>query len=292
MLDIKRIAHSLSCLSFFSNSSPITWERITAGESHFCFKVWQGEQQYFAKYIGDRDASNELVTLKVASLSGLAPILHYSDKDWIITQFIEHSSLSEYLQLEGEDEATAISRAIKAMALCHKMSADIEPVDFNSLLNSITNHDFISAAIESTINTLRSDLFELSSVESLVLCHGDINFSNVLVSPSGDDILLIDYECSSYAEREFDIAMMMAINDISQDKVLEVIAQYEKFSGLKSPKRSIEKVTRYMVLSFYINALWFYAEYKKQSSPHLLIKAQRQKKRLIELIEGIKKGSL
>ena len=124
----------------------------------------------------------------------------------------------------------------------------------------------IKEVIGAFIEVLKLDSQDLSVDEwqaRLVLCHGDLNFSNVMTLENKR--YLLDFECACLAEKAFDLGMMLAINKCSLEQVIWV--------G-KSTNSPQEKVTRYYLLSLLINGLWFLLASINESS-------QRVKKQLL-----------
>ena len=70
----------------------------------------------------------------------------------------------------------------------------------------------------------------LGSIEQ-VLCHGDANFSNAmqLKYPQLNSVAvhkLIDFECACIAPADFDLAMLMAVNEIERAEIALINDQY------------------------------------------------------------------
>ena len=122
-----------------------------------------------------------------------------------------------------------------------------------------------------------------------VFCHGDANFSNVLLvknnlsSPNTHDYLLVDFECACIAPIEYDLAMMMAVNGIEANKI-EIIYQLY-LQGLTALNKqgnaheivdnssvelmnvkslSSKLVTCYYDLSILITGLWYFVAYQSR----------------------------
>lgn len=291
MEDIESIERALFCLPFFCDLS-VKIKRITAGQSHVCFDVFAGKQRYIAKYIGDRDASQEVGGLKSTSLSGLAPCVSYVDRQWILCHFIRYPSLATLLHQGECDQSYAISSLIKAMVCCHSHQADVQPINFVLLADKKIDNRFFSEYTLTFLTPLFEILIAAIEPSQYVFCHGDLNYSNLLMDVSSGEHALIDYECSGYAEREFDIGMMMAINFISIEVLPNIIAQYQQSMKELTYLINSEKVTRYFFVSLYINALWYFDKYEATGVNAYLVEAKKQQNFLNTQIEGIKKGSI
>lgn len=166
-----------------------------------------------------------------------------------------------------------------------------------------------------------------------VFCHGDANFSNIIetkkieeISIKGSTSLnstninsmshimkstpgisnthykLIDFECACIAPAEYDIAMMMAVNEIDLS-MLEIVSRfyvkhrlskqhcYQSLphfiktgqtthnsldSDLEYNVLSIKLVTRYYYMSLLINALWYFSQYRQSKEKKYKTLAQQQ----------------
>jgi thiamine kinase-like enzyme len=160
---------------------------------------------------------------------------------------------------------------------------------------------------KSLMTIAESVLQELAQLENEVgqskevFCHGDANFSNVIKLENSHSInvnsryQLIDFECACIAPIEYDIAMMMAVNEIKISKVKWVVAQYseqqknQQYSpcisktdrGYQQENQPVivdniantmdvlgntatSKVTRYYYLSLIINGLWYLSQYQQR----------------------------
>jgi thiamine kinase-like enzyme len=156
------------------------------------------------------------------------------------------------------------------------------------------------------MTTAESVLQELAQIReevgqsNEVFCHGDANFSNVikLENSTADDAdfryQLIDFECACIAPIEYELGMMMAVNEIESSKIEWLITQYatqqyhQQYSRSSSDTYTDNKkinhteivdnletmislprniitcyVTRYYVLSLIINGLWYFSKYQQ-----------------------------
>lgn len=99
------------------------------------------------------------------------------------------------------------------------------------------------------------DLHEKMKIDqdkSLVLCHGDANFSNVLIAETGN--YLVDFECASWSEREYDLAMLIAINELPLALLSSITTEYKRLSGVEICDA---KVRCFLPYCLALNALWF-----------------------------------
>lgn len=160
--------------------------------------------------------------------------------------------------------------------------------------------------INCLMTTAESVLQELAQIReevgqsNEVFCHGDANFSNVikLENSTTDDAdfryQLIDFECACVAPIEYELGMMMAVNEIENSNIEWVITQYTAEQNRQQYSRSSSdiypdnqqenhtgivdnleqmmtlprnittgQVTRYYSLSLIINGLWYFSKYQQ-----------------------------
>lgn len=279
MGDIAKLTKLLSQHIYFNKCQPLSIVNIVEGESHTCFKVIQGTEQFFVKYIKGRDASNEILSLQQLSTFALSPKLYYSDDSWLITEFRAGVALSD-AHLVQEN---AIDKAISAMVCCHDQKVAHKPIDFLALINTFSEHDYFSENIKTALLPVFNTLYADIKADNFVLCHGDLNFTNILISQ--DQLSLIDFECSGLAEREFDLSMMVAINQLPITQLNNYVSLYHNKSH-SAVNLDSEKVMRYLLLSYVINALWYFDAYKRFVQTHYLDKAKEHKNLIYALLES------
>ena len=156
--------------------------------------------------------------------------------------------------------------------------------------------------INCLMTTAESVLQEIAQIRAEVgqsnevFCHGDANFSNVIKlenSTTNDADFryqLIDFECACVAPIEYELGMMMAVNEIESSKIEWVTSQYaaqqysrssndiytgnqqgnhteivDNLEQMMALPRNITTyhVTRYYVLSLIINGLWYLSKYQQ-----------------------------
>ena len=110
--------------------------------------------------------------------------------------------------------------------------------------------DKTTKSLTASINSLI-----LTSESPSILCHGDINFTNILID-NKQRSWLIDFECAQLAPVEFDLAMFIAVNNIATDQVSELVNHYRKLVPTYQPNEQL--LTYYLLFSFYINGLWYF----------------------------------
>ena len=170
----------------------------------------------------------------------------------------------------------------------------------------ILNQQMSLTEINCLMTTAESVLQELAQIReevgqsNEVFCHGDANFSNVikLENSTTDDAdfryQLIDFECACVAPIEYELGMMMAVNEIENSKIEWVTTQYTAQQNRQQYSRSssdiytdnqqenhteivdnleqmmtfprnitTDQVTRYYALSLIINGLWYFSKYQQ-----------------------------
>ncbi|WP_181901463.1 phosphotransferase [Thalassotalea euphylliae] len=99
---------------------------------------------------------------------------------------------------------------------------------------------------------------QLQHSANLVVVHGDLNYTNLLVSQTNKDIdaCIIDFESVAIAPIEYELGMLMAINNVPLSLTSLTVKKYLK-SSPKLREINLEEVTRYVFISSVINWLWF-----------------------------------
>jgi len=261
---------SLSCFDDVVDISP-----ISAGLSHSCFKVITPLQSYFAKRLHLKTAQQELFCSVHTAQFGLSPNIIYHDNDWLVTEFIDGITLDKARLCTNDKLPIALS----LMAKLHMLPPQSNTQTLNSIntttlaKNLFTNCESLELFQRSTLKNINQilsltiDKQQGHSVAPNVLCHGDINYSNIMLVPESgksnrSDVLLddrswlLDFECAQLAPVEFDIAMFIAVNNIPFDLVDEVVAHYLEQSPEFIPNYRL--LDNYILYSFFINALWYF----------------------------------
>lgn len=317
----KALALALCQLPCFSSLTVTNIRLIESGLSQPCFEVGTVNQRYFAKYIADNYA--EFAASELASGYGMSPKVVYAGNKWLITEFIEAQSLQQADLATNKK----IALILDLLMQCHQIDLDLVQVNslmanvksraagdllsplkaqqveisslpvlniaavISDLLQQLNPNHFQHQQIALFSEHLQQKLSRLVAQQATdikkVLCHGDANFSNVLVTNNGGlsknsfHGVLIDFECACLAPAEYDLAMMMAVNRIQANEVQEICQQYLlHLAWLKNQNTSstsdetankkqinpvslsIDLVTCYRELSILINFLWYFVEYQ------------------------------
>jgi thiamine kinase-like enzyme len=294
---------------------------IAAGLSQPCFHIQYQHKNYFAKYL----AVNRIEPLasELAANEGISPQLIYVGDNWLITEFIVGKGLDKSVQ----SEADKLTILLKLLAHCHHiahhnvdhhqyLSSSIKStakpwslpkLDISSTIQQLRLQIQIPPSQELALNELSALLLKkLAQAESVainttqVFCHGDANFSNVI--QANNDInkqtcryQLVDFECACLAPIEYDLAMLMAVNNIDLSKLVWIKSEYESqlmhmFSCKKateivdnlsgydrtSNNFSLFMVTCYYDLSLLINGLWYSSQFQSRKLLNYKILAIQQ----------------
>mgnify|MGYP000150323879 CR=1 FL=1 len=244
---------SLSTLTCFKHIRKIV--PINAGLSSQCYQVFADNNCFFAKKLTTKNEST--VSLNTAS-QHISPKVIYYDGSGLITQFIDSESLP--LTQKTLDEKIIIS--IELMVKCHQLNLQPATLQPEIIINDLINQPHFSNQQKQTLlQQAKPILMSLNHTENIVCCHGDVNFSNVLIENS-NKAWLVDYECAYNAPAEFDLAMFIAVNNIADNKIPFIIEQYKK----RPPSLIIDttRLSSYLIFAYFINSLWYKNAYQSQ----------------------------
>ncbi len=262
--------NALSNLPCFIHIEQIS--SITLGLSQRCFKVNADNKVYFAKSIHN---NTEVKVASNAAKQGVSPAVFYHDQHWLITHFIDASNLA--LSTMNTDDK--IDHAIALMARCHQLTTKPTQLSPRIIMNNLINKIHFSAMQNKELSQLaESILVPLEHSNNLVCCHGDINFSNILIDQE-KNTWLVDYECACSAPVEYDLAMFIAVNNLTEDKIIAIKEQYER--QLYSIKVDIKRLQGYLVFSYFINSLWYINAYQQRGCVELLTMHKQQWQKFI-----------
>ncbi|NQZ87280.1 MAG: phosphotransferase [Colwellia sp.] len=264
------IVEKVKALPCFVNN-PCEVEPLTGGESHACFKVTVSkkvsEKSYFVKSLaGHQETAKAEVSVNLlAAEAGLAPEIIYHSSLWLVCEFIHGKSLAKFTAEKTPVPANdkimiAMNLMVKIHQLQHPHNCPVLVIQelLLSLAADIKTNHLQQVFLNETIKKITP---HQSTLNHLVLCHGDVNYENIRLSDSfNKDCLLeknwlVDYECSCLAEAEYDIAMFIAINALGTEEIDVVIQHYQQYANLDINK---EKVRAYLTCCYLINGLWYF----------------------------------
>lgn len=263
------VINSLKSLPCFDEIQTIGL--LANGLSQTAIKVTTASQTFFAKKLHQNTAITETYCAlfcsnedsEQGSTQHLSPDVIYYDHQWLVTAYICGGTLAD----SNAESDVKISTALQLMAKLHqlstagmrepiptldtKLSAErllVKPAPLIAQNRHIL--DNVIKCLTCTINHLISD-----STSPSVLCHGDINFTNILVDDEQQP-WLIDFECAHIASIEFDLAMFFAVNNIPTQQLNEVVDNYIKLSPEYRCNKTL--LNHYILYSFFINGLWYF----------------------------------
>jgi thiamine kinase-like enzyme len=243
---------------------------LIKGESHLCFKVTFSKagvkNRYFVKSLNEHQltSSAEVNSHLVAAENGLAPAVIFYSSLWLVSEFIEGYSLQQFCANHPEFPlSNKVMLAMYLMAKSHLLKASTEHLVINvvDLLTGLVNVKIYTKKqkIELLGIIKKITSFQFSNID-LVLCHGDLNDENIRLSSAfeasepTEHVFLVDFECSSLAEAEYDVAMYIAINQLCVSHLDDVVDSYQQHSTLILNR---EKTQAYLACCYLINGLWY-----------------------------------
>lgn len=245
-------------------------ELITTGQSSFCFQLTTEQGFLFAKQVAKAEANDELAIIasaactKEAARLALGPEVIVADSNWLITKFHHAPTLAD-VRIKSRHKW---QKMVKLLANFHQgqqselisLVPSLSPMErVNKLLSSLENLPSHLCHLTPFAAQLCQQIADAPRQVDNVVCHGDANYGNLLVSTSD---LLVDFDWAVYAPREYDLAMMISINVIDSNELENIIAFYHQCIG-GSTQLSIVLVTRYVELANLINGLWYIMRFQQ-----------------------------
>lgn len=244
---------ALSALPCFTQVDSISI--IASGLSQHCFKVTADNKVYFAKTLSD---NTEVLVAECAGKSDLGPSVIYHDQHWLISNFIDTDNLA--LSTLGADEK--IKHAINLMVQCHQLNVMPAELSTADIIESLLKNPHYSTRQKAALFQLAELILEPLTISlNNVCCHGDLNFSNVLMNQA-QNTWLVDYECACIAPIEYDLAMFIAVNSLDNNDRTRTIEQYETQSSVCI---DLELLNHYLLFCYFINTLWYFNAYHEKA---------------------------
>ncbi|WP_286271003.1 phosphotransferase [Thalassotalea hakodatensis] len=280
LADIKQLScfASLSCdIDFLDQGLSSNNVKVTTFDPQ-----QQVTAQYFVKWFSgaEQAARGEVAIARLAMQYGLAPMVIYSSEEYLVTDFVQGETLQSILLKQPSQLSSAVEQTVSLVAQLHQLPASnmVEPFDILALLSSLKADCHFNSAHLNDVNHVIAQLPAIERSITPVICHGDANFSNVLVDDT-DRHWLIDFECSIFTDAEFDIAMCIAINQLNDNAVSTMLQTYQQCSGKRLSSQLVNTYIPYCAL---INALWFIAKAKKSPQKATFLKHAEQQLTQIE----------
>jgi thiamine kinase-like enzyme len=279
---IKRIK-ALTCFDGYICSI----EQVYLGLSHHCFIVTvvnyssQKSTKYFVKLLSMHCATekNERLVAQSSALLKLSPNVIFHSKDWLVTEYIEGYSLLEN-NYSLEDK---ISVAMKLLHEFHQLSPieQVSSLSLKLIINELIEQSSLSNIQQSFLTRLSQQITAFEQVSEPVICHGDFNFSNILIDKQAK-AWLVDFECSSIGCAEYDVAMFIAINNLSNNHISYTLQCYQEESKkIVQPKL----VQHYLGCCYLINGLWYQEQSKTAIERDLYIDLAYQQYRQFDQLK-------
>lgn len=254
----------LNTLACFNHIEAI--EPITAGLSSQCYQVNADKKKFFAKQIAN---TIESTISQQAASKNISPNIIYHDQHWLITQFIDGNNLLQSQKVSDEKIVTAI----KLMAQCHQLSARPVELKPTSIVHKLIRGTLYSSHQQADLLRVAAEITSpLKDTNNLVCCHGDLNFSNILVNQQ-NKAYLVDFECACAAPAEFDLAMFIAVNNIAKERIQIIIQDYKKYALIDI---DVPLLQHYLSFCYLINGLWYIYAYHKNNLDKFTVLAKQQ----------------
>ncbi|MGJ8693155.1 MAG: phosphotransferase family protein [Thalassotalea sp.] len=259
-----------------------SFNTINHGLSQYCFDVvTEHSQQYIVKlYVNGVTATLPELQAYQAFRNDFIPELIADSKHLIVLE-----------KLSGQLLTTAdfalhhkVSLALSGAKKLHQLTITPElsfcrALNFSAILTSLiqpltqqqTLFNLLNSAIGQQLQTLNDYLN--NKIVKPVLCHGDLNFGNVFFDAIDDNLAvkLIDFESLCLMPREYDVAMLFAVNNIDivaldhlfepawlTDDVAEHLTEQFVETTSQLDKQLIQCYYR---ISLLINGIWYLNRY-------------------------------
>ncbi|MBB6542298.1 phosphotransferase [Thalassotalea piscium] len=256
---------TLQNLVFFKDKHISNVIPIATGYSQDTFAVYCDKNDvYFAKYFDSENTHFAAIEKEVLHLTTDNPStlkLLYHDVHWLVTPYLKGGNLANKV-MAIDKKVTLTIEAMLSFQTTLIDSKLISPLNFSSILSFFTHRINLSASQKVLLKSILIDELLIDNA-SYVLCHGDLNFTNVLITETQRvNPTLIDFECCCYAEIEYDLGMMIAINNLVKSTDLQVtLTNIEAYLTTKLISINKQRVTRYLLKSLLINGLWYLDKY-------------------------------
>lgn len=329
------LIEQLCQLPYFNNLKVTDIKVIDAGLSQPCFCVTYKQKDYFAKYLNVHSieaivaglAAKQGISPQLLYVGRNWLITEFLEGEWlnktlksedeklaVMLALLSYCHRIDYKQCNVPGLSHENSNKLKKLKKLnlpiddHKTpKSEIPTLDIlaiaNQLLASLNANEPLMNSLLSLLAALAHNLTKVENRvlnRKLVLCHGDANFSNAIQIKSGANNeknlnQLIDFECACIAPKEYDFAMLLAVNEIKRSKISSIkFPEIESKNALlkadNSPvivdnlacnnqcfeKTSLPLVTCYYDLSILINHLWYLNEFHSHKQENYKTLAKNQ----------------
>lgn len=285
-------------------------KETSQGFSQSCFMLTTTKGQFIAKrfsqlsnfaiekfvyqFLYNINSCENSLNKKYLSESNITASLIDHNNNTLLLEKLSGKSLNLYQSNLSEKIAIAINLMAKFHHQFKATSLEHSPIDtlklscvFDELMNyaqiARTDKANISAYVAKLINNINDkNIYDKgNNASDNVVCHGDINFTNILIDQN--KYWLIDFESTCLMPAEYDIAMMLAVNEITISYVPDTASNYIKQANKLSEhkvKINEELISLYYCVALLINGLWYLGRYHERHNDLLLKKAKQQLKLL------------
>lgn len=290
-------------LAGFNTKDVLNITAIEQGLSQHCFEIKMKQRCIIAKKFSQvTSLTKEVMVLKQLKESGLVPkLLSYSQHIMLMSK-LPGKPLSILANCREKFEqliSTMVSFHGYSQHISHQLTL-FPPLLLPEILSELYEYANLTVAQKSMLNRfiqpmlkgceylLASSTQQQSSITH-VLCHGDFNTTNVLISDKNS--YLIDFESASIMPIEYDLAMMLAVNELSKNEITEAVELYqhifddqsaECFTSNNEINKANQPILTPLLVQYYyfialsINGLWYLGKYLAEGDVALLNKANKQ----------------
>ena len=265
--------------------------RVDNGYSNETFYVELSGERFIAKYSQTQGKmAFEASITEYAYQKGIAAQVVYYDQHWLVLSYIDGILLSQAPLTTNKK----LEQLITGISQFHQLTADKLPqlstLDWQNVIYLLSKevsryHPELVSRLHNVINNNVANASDvIVNQHQLVVVHGDANFTNAIVDQDTSKLLLIDFEACALAEREYELAMVLAVNELSSTLMHPIIQTYQQ-SSEQLINIDEHKVTRYYIISLIINILWYFQQYDITQQARFVNKAKIQ----FQLLEAITK---
>lgn len=234
-------------------------ERLHLGLSHYCFIVTavkldnQKSTKYFVKSLSHHlsTENNERLAAEACALSKISPEVIFHSTDWLVTEYIEGYTLYE----KKLSLAEKIAFSMKLLHELHQLPhpKQLSSLSLNVLIEQQISENAFSEAQQLFLTQLNQQITSFEQNKEPVICHGDLNFSNMIIDKKGK-AWLVDFECAAIGCAEYDVAMFIAINHLSKDELPQIMKGYQ---GGNNKTLEPALIQSYLACCYLVNGLWY-----------------------------------
>lgn len=304
------LPHLSQCqLAELAISNIISIIEIQQGFSQHCFEISTSTQHYIAKvFIKGKDSqNNELTAYQVLNRQTdfTAKLLWHSSHVILLEKLSGQLLINAPIDINRKLEKT-LDAVIKLHQLDVRLFNRCQSVEFNVLFSDLfvgliipdDSFSLVANFIDKTLVELKQ--YTSSDIDNdnkkaldYVLCHGDLNFANIFYQYKRDDckaerdeqVKLIDFECLALMPREYDLAMLLAVNELDSAHIVDLVHLYrvgynvEMRNSQTSEQVLVlneELIQLYYQLALLINGLWYFKKYQATNLDVFKVKAAKQ----------------